>query len=147
MGSYCSPPFAASLYVFGLDAFHPGLGVAEEVPRLVANAEFPRTLFEGMPGLVLFARALHSRVEDLRVAAGVSSSPQRRRTLQPATRASWIGTALKVAGSREGQGAAGRPHQQRPRYHQREAGARWCSLNTQVRWRLISLRFIGKAKR
>ena len=77
--------FVASLCVLGLDALHPGLGVAQEMRRLVANAEFSRTLLEGMLGLLLFARARHVRVEDLRVAAGVSSSPQRRRTLQPAT--------------------------------------------------------------
>jgi CPA1 family monovalent cation:H+ antiporter len=58
--------FVASLCVFGLDAFRPDLGVAEEMRRFVADAEFSRTLLEGMLGLLLFAGALHVRVEDLR---------------------------------------------------------------------------------
>jgi CPA1 family monovalent cation:H+ antiporter len=58
--------FVASLGVLGLDAFRPDLGVAEEMRRFVTDAEFSRTLLEGMLGLLLFAGALHVRVEDLR---------------------------------------------------------------------------------
>jgi CPA1 family monovalent cation:H+ antiporter len=58
--------FVASLGVLGLDALNPNLGVAEEMRRFVADAEFSRTLLEGMLGLLLFAGALHVRVEDLR---------------------------------------------------------------------------------
>ena len=58
--------FVASLGVLGLDAFRPDLGVAEEMRRFVADAEFSRTLLKGMLGLLLFAGALHVRVEDLR---------------------------------------------------------------------------------
>lgn len=58
--------FVASLGVLGLDAFRPDLGVAGEMRRFVTDAEFSRTLLEGMLGLLLFAGALHVRVEDLR---------------------------------------------------------------------------------
>lgn len=59
----------ASLCVLGLDALHPDLGVAEEMRSFVTGAEFSRTLLEGMLGLLLFAGALHVRVEDLRLQA------------------------------------------------------------------------------
>ncbi len=58
--------FIASLGVLGLDAFRPDLRVGEEMRRFVAEAEFSRTLLEGMLGLLLFAGALHVRVEFLR---------------------------------------------------------------------------------
>lgn len=58
--------FVASLCVLGLDALRPDLGVAMEMRRFVADAEFSKTLLEGMLGLLLFAGALHVRVEDLR---------------------------------------------------------------------------------
>ena len=58
--------FVASLCVLGLNVFRPDLGVALEMRRFVADAEFSRTLLEGMLGLLLFAGALHVRVEDLR---------------------------------------------------------------------------------
>lgn len=58
--------FVASLCVLGLDALRADLGVAEEMRRFVADAEFSRTLLEGMLGLLLFAGALHVRMEDLR---------------------------------------------------------------------------------
>jgi CPA1 family monovalent cation:H+ antiporter len=58
--------FVASLCVLGLDALRPDLGVAMEMRRLIADAEFSRTLLEGMLGLLLFAGALHVRVETLR---------------------------------------------------------------------------------
>ncbi len=58
--------FVASICVLGLDALNPGLGVAGEMRSFVTDAEFSRTLLEGMLGLLLFAGALHVRVEDLR---------------------------------------------------------------------------------
>ncbi|MBS0123310.1 cation:proton antiporter [Thetidibacter halocola] len=57
---------AASICVLGLEALRPDLGVAMEMRRFVTDAEFSRTLLEGMLGLLLFAGALHVRVEDLR---------------------------------------------------------------------------------
>jgi len=58
--------FVASLCVLGLEMLSPDLGVAKEMRKFVADAEFSRTLLEGMLGLLLFAGALHVRVEDLR---------------------------------------------------------------------------------
>ena len=57
---------AASFCVLGLDALRPDLGVAMEMRQFVTEAEFSRTLLEGMLGLLLFAGALHVRLEDLR---------------------------------------------------------------------------------
>ena len=59
----------ASLCVLGLNTLYPALGVAEEMRGFVTSAEFSRTLLEGMLGLLLFAGALHVRVEDLRLQA------------------------------------------------------------------------------
>ncbi len=58
--------FFASLCVLGLDAVFPKLKIAHEMRGFVADAEFSRTLLEGMLGLLLFAGALHVRIEDLR---------------------------------------------------------------------------------
>jgi CPA1 family monovalent cation:H+ antiporter len=58
--------FIASLCVLGVEALFPDLGVAGEVRGLVADAEFSDTLLDGMLGLLLFAGALHVRLEDLR---------------------------------------------------------------------------------
>ena len=58
--------FIASLCVLGVEALFPNLGIAVEVRGLVAEVEFSDTLLEGMLGLLLFAGALHVRVEDLR---------------------------------------------------------------------------------
>ena len=54
----------ASLCVLGLDALHPDLGIAEQMRRFVVDAEFFRTLLGGILGLLLFAGALHVRVEE-----------------------------------------------------------------------------------
>ncbi|HUS54691.1 MAG TPA: sodium:proton antiporter [Thermohalobaculum sp.] len=58
--------FFASLCVLGVDAVFPELKIAYEMRGFVADAEFSRTLLEGMLGLLLFAGALHVRIEDLR---------------------------------------------------------------------------------
>ena len=49
--------YVASLGVLGLDALRPDLSVAEEKRRFVADAEFSRTLLDGLISLLLFAGA------------------------------------------------------------------------------------------
>ena len=61
--------FLASLGVLGLDFLAPSLGVAAEVQGVVAEVEFSETLLGWMLGLLLFAGALHVRIEDLRAQA------------------------------------------------------------------------------
>ncbi len=56
----------ASLAVMGLDRLLPGLGVAGAVRAQVEGIAFSRALLEGMLGLLLFAGALHVKLEDLR---------------------------------------------------------------------------------
>ncbi len=56
----------ASLAVMGLDRLAPGLGVAATVRAQVEGIAFSRALLEGMLGLLLFAGALHVKLEDLR---------------------------------------------------------------------------------
>lgn len=57
---------AASLGVLGLDFLFPGLGMVEPTRGIVNDLEFSDALLEGMLGLLLFAGALHVKVEDLR---------------------------------------------------------------------------------
>ena len=57
---------AASVAVMGVDALLPGLGVADVIRTEVNNLEFADALLEGMLGLLLFAGALHVRLDDLR---------------------------------------------------------------------------------
>ena len=57
---------AASLAVLGVDAFWPGLGVADRVRTVVIGIDFTDALLEGMLGLLLFAGALHVKLDDLR---------------------------------------------------------------------------------
>lgn len=57
---------AASLGVLGLDFLFPGLGMVETTRGIVNDLEFSDALLEGMLGLLLFAGALHVKVEDLR---------------------------------------------------------------------------------
>jgi CPA1 family monovalent cation:H+ antiporter len=57
---------AASLGVLGLDLLFPGLGMVETTRGIVNDLEFSDALLEGMLGLLLFAGALHVKVEDLR---------------------------------------------------------------------------------
>lgn len=57
---------AASLAVMGLDALAPGLGVAGAIRAEIEDIQFSETLLEGMLGLLLFAGALHVKLNDLR---------------------------------------------------------------------------------
>ncbi|RMD92139.1 MAG: sodium:proton antiporter [Alphaproteobacteria bacterium] len=57
---------AASLAVLAIDALLPGLEVAETIRAGVLEIEFSEALLEGMLGLLLFAGALHVKLEDLR---------------------------------------------------------------------------------
>lgn len=59
----------ASLAVIGADALAPSLGVGETARAFVGDIEFSSALLEGMLGLLLFAGALHVRIEDLRAQA------------------------------------------------------------------------------
>ncbi|MEM7269399.1 MAG: sodium:proton antiporter [Pseudomonadota bacterium] len=58
--------FLASLGALGLDAIQPQLGVADAARALITEIEFSETLLGWMLGLLLFAGALHVRVEDLK---------------------------------------------------------------------------------
>ena len=75
----------ASLAAMALDAALPGLGIAAALRDFVAEIEFSDALLEGMLGLLLFAGALHVKVEELRAQALV--------VLAMAT----LGVALSVA--------------------------------------------------
>ena len=57
---------AASLVVLGIDIALPALGIVDETRHLVNEFEFSDALLEGMLGLLLFAGALHVKIEDLR---------------------------------------------------------------------------------
>lgn len=76
---------AASLVAMALDLAVPALGIAETLRALVLEIDFSEALLEGMLGLLLFAGALHVKLEDLRAEAWV--------VLLMAT----IGVALSVA--------------------------------------------------
>ncbi len=56
----------ASLMVLGIDLLLPTLGMADTVRTLVGEIEFSNALLEGMLGLLLFAGALHVKLDDLR---------------------------------------------------------------------------------
>jgi CPA1 family monovalent cation:H+ antiporter len=57
---------AASAAMMGLDRLAPTLNLADTATGLIREIEFADTLLEGMLGLLLFAGALHVKVEDLR---------------------------------------------------------------------------------
>ncbi|MGB0507161.1 MAG: cation:proton antiporter [Pikeienuella sp.] len=59
----------ASLAVIGADTLAPTWGIGDSARGLVRNIEFSSALLEGMLGLLLFAGALHVRIEDLRAQA------------------------------------------------------------------------------
>lgn len=61
----------ASLALMGLDFLIPAMGVADQVRSTVADLDFSDTLLEGMLGLLLFAGALHVKIQDLRAQWGV----------------------------------------------------------------------------
>ncbi len=56
---------AASLVVMGLDAVLPAYGIADQMRLLISEIDFSDALLEGMLGLLLFAGALHVKLEDL----------------------------------------------------------------------------------
>ncbi len=56
----------ASLSVMGIDAIFPAIGIADNIRVVVDEIEFSGALLEGMLGLLLFAGALHVKIEDLR---------------------------------------------------------------------------------
>ncbi|ARC89192.1 sodium:proton antiporter [Rhodovulum sp. MB263] len=58
-----------SLSAMALDALLPGLGLGTRLSALVQEIDFSDTLLEGMLGLLLFAGALHVKIEDLRAQA------------------------------------------------------------------------------
>ena len=60
---------AASLAAMGLDAALPALGVAATLRGVVLGIEFSDALLEGMLGLLLFAGALHVKLDQLRAQA------------------------------------------------------------------------------
>ncbi len=56
----------ASLVMMGVDLIWPHLLLAQTIRALVSEVEFSDALLEGMLGLLLFAGALHVRLQDLR---------------------------------------------------------------------------------
>ncbi|MBM2576430.1 sodium:proton antiporter [Jannaschia sp. Os4] len=57
---------AASLVLLGLDALFPAWEIKAPIRAVVLDIEFSDALLEGMLGLLLFAGALHVKVDDLR---------------------------------------------------------------------------------
>lgn len=57
---------AASLAALAVDAAFPALGIADQARGLVNSIDFSEALLDGMLGLLLFAGALHVKIEDLR---------------------------------------------------------------------------------
>ncbi len=56
----------ASLAMMGIDLVWPSVGIADSIRGVVEEIEFSGALLEGMLGLLLFAGALHVKLEDLR---------------------------------------------------------------------------------
>ncbi len=56
----------ASLVVMGADFVWPALGMADTVRGVVTGIDFSEALLEGMLGLLLFAGALHVKLNDLK---------------------------------------------------------------------------------
>jgi CPA1 family monovalent cation:H+ antiporter len=56
----------ASLAMMGIDWIWPSVGIADNIRGVVEGIEFSGALLEGMLGLLLFAGALHVKIEDLR---------------------------------------------------------------------------------
>lgn len=57
---------AASLVVLGLDLVVPGFVFDDELRAFISDIDFSEALLDGMLGLLLFAGALHVKIEDLR---------------------------------------------------------------------------------
>lgn len=62
---------AASVCALCVDALSPGLDLAGSAAEFVTSLHFETTLLEGMLGLLLFAGALHVKVEELHRQLGV----------------------------------------------------------------------------
>lgn len=62
---------ATSLVAMGLDTLMPALGIEATLRSVVLGIEFSEALLEGMLGLLLFAGALHVKLEDLKAQAWV----------------------------------------------------------------------------
>ena len=60
---------AASLVAMLVDAALPGLGIEATLRELVLGIEFSQALLEGMLGLLLFAGALHVKLDELKAQA------------------------------------------------------------------------------
>ena len=56
----------ASLGIMGLDLVIPGFTIDDQARGLITSIDFSEALLEGMLGLLLFAGALHVKLEDLR---------------------------------------------------------------------------------
>ncbi len=61
----------ASLAAMGVDAAFPALGIAETLRSVVLEIDFSDALLEGMLGLLLFAGALHVKLDELKAQAWV----------------------------------------------------------------------------
>jgi CPA1 family monovalent cation:H+ antiporter len=61
----------ASLIAMGIDLAAPELGISDTLRAMVLEIEFSQALLEGMLGLLLFAGALHVKLEELRAQAWV----------------------------------------------------------------------------
>lgn len=61
----------ASMGLLAVDWAMPALGLADTTRAMVTSFEFSSTLLEGMLGLLLFAGALHVKIEELRAQAWV----------------------------------------------------------------------------
>jgi CPA1 family monovalent cation:H+ antiporter len=61
----------ASFAALALDALIPGIALAETLRAMVLEIDFSDALLEGMLGLLLFAGALHVKMEELRAQAWV----------------------------------------------------------------------------
>jgi len=59
----------ASFGIMGLHVVMPDLGLADSIREVVSGIEFSTALLEGMLGLLLFAGALHVKVDELRAQA------------------------------------------------------------------------------
>ncbi len=61
----------ASLAAMGIDVAYPAFGISDTLRSVVLNIDFSDALLEGMLGLLLFAGALHVKLDELRAQAWV----------------------------------------------------------------------------
>lgn len=62
---------AASFVAMGIDLAYPALGIADTLRGVVLGIDFSDALLDGMLGLLLFAGALHVKLDELRAQAWV----------------------------------------------------------------------------